>query len=195
MGLFTRTFSHKKWVDAVDRVTAGGDNGFNVRFQALEVDLDNISAAFNTVASGLPRQVTLNLVPNLTQAGTNGWTHALGTASKGATKGDAAGIQPVALPGTGTIKSFRALAANTGNGTLRLELWRQEMTTSYQSTVAKIVAQKTTPGQTLDQTLPPNAGTEGLDPKYTYFISARLDSGDQNDTVAIYGFQIVCVTN
>ncbi|MFF0492147.1 hypothetical protein ACWDSJ_09590 [Nocardia sp. NPDC003482] len=195
MALFTRTFSHKKWVDAVDRVTAGGDNGFNVRFQALEVDLDNISAAFNTVASGLSRQVTINLVPSLTQVGPNGWVHDLGVASKGGTATAAYGIQPVVLPPTGTIKSFRALGQKSGDGDLRLELFRQEFLTSDQSSVALISAPKTGPGETFDRTLPPVAGTEGLDPKYSYCISARLTGAAAADAVGLFGFQIVCVTS
>ncbi|MCM6771964.1 hypothetical protein NDR87_03275 [Nocardia sp. CDC159] len=195
MGLFTRTFSHKKWVDAVDRVTAGGDNGFNVRFQALEVDLDNIAAAFDTVASGLERQATINLVPGLTQSGTNGWVHGLGTASKAPSKGDAAGLQPVALPARGTIKTFRVLGQNTGNGTLKIELIRQEFTTSSQVSVVTITAPKTTSSQVFDLPRAPVAGTEGLDQKYSYFVSATLSGADPADVVALYGFQLICLTS
>jgi hypothetical protein len=40
---YTRTFSHTDWVDNVDRVQAGGDNGFNGRFHSIEAEFDAIS--------------------------------------------------------------------------------------------------------------------------------------------------------
>ncbi|MEU0876367.1 hypothetical protein [Nocardia brasiliensis] len=194
MGLFTRTFTHRKWVDAVDRVTAGGDNGFNVRFQALEVDLDAIGAALESLASGLPKERTINLAPQLTQSGVDGWAHALGSASKAPQKGGAYGVMAVALPTTGTIKKFRVLGANTGNGSLQLELFRQELGGANRVAVAQITGVRTDPGRTFDLSIGPATGTEGLDQAYAYFISARLDGAAPSDAVSITGFQIVCVT-
>jgi hypothetical protein len=53
---FERSFVHTDWLDQVDRVSAGGDNGFNARFHLLESDLDvlgdrvaRINTALNTV--------------------------------------------------------------------------------------------------------------------------------------------------
>jgi hypothetical protein len=40
---FTPTFEHLAWTDGLDRVTAGGDNGFNARFQLLQADLDRLA--------------------------------------------------------------------------------------------------------------------------------------------------------
>ena len=36
---YTPKFQHQEWVDNVDRVSAGGLNGFNVRFLAIQEDL------------------------------------------------------------------------------------------------------------------------------------------------------------
>ena len=51
---FKHTHNPPTWVDGVDRVTAGGENGFNVQFQSLAADLGalgghiaDINAALN----------------------------------------------------------------------------------------------------------------------------------------------------
>ena len=46
---YTRHFQHLDWIDFVDPVQAGGDNGFNKRFHALESEFDLIAAAISSV--------------------------------------------------------------------------------------------------------------------------------------------------
>ena len=46
---YTREFQHQDWIDFVDPVQAGGSNGFNERFHALESEFDLISAAISSV--------------------------------------------------------------------------------------------------------------------------------------------------
>jgi hypothetical protein len=46
---YTRHFQHTDWVDFVDPVQAGGDNGFNKRFHALESEFDSIAVAISSV--------------------------------------------------------------------------------------------------------------------------------------------------
>jgi hypothetical protein len=50
---YTRQFQHTDWIDFVDPVQAGGNNGFNERFHALESEFDLISAAITSVDSAL----------------------------------------------------------------------------------------------------------------------------------------------
>jgi hypothetical protein len=50
---YTRQFQHKDWIDFVDPVQAGGDNGFNQRFHALENEFDLISTAITSVDSAV----------------------------------------------------------------------------------------------------------------------------------------------
>lgn len=53
---YTRQFQHQDWIDFVDPVQAGGSNGFNERFHALESEFDLIAAAIqsvDTATSGL----------------------------------------------------------------------------------------------------------------------------------------------
>ena len=39
---YTPGFQHEDWVDNVDRVQAGGVNGFNVRFNTIEAEFQKI---------------------------------------------------------------------------------------------------------------------------------------------------------
>ena len=50
---YTRQFQHQDWIDFVDPVQAGGNNGFNERFHALESEFDLISAAITSVDSAV----------------------------------------------------------------------------------------------------------------------------------------------
>jgi hypothetical protein len=50
---YTRTFQHQDWIDFVDPVQAGGNNGFNERFHALESEFDLISAAIASADSAI----------------------------------------------------------------------------------------------------------------------------------------------
>ena len=46
---YNRQFQHQDWVDFVDPVQAGGNNGFNERFHAMESEFDLISTAIASV--------------------------------------------------------------------------------------------------------------------------------------------------
>jgi hypothetical protein len=51
---YTRSiFSHIDWIDRVDRVQAGGDNGFNGRFHGIEAELDTISGVVHQTDTAL----------------------------------------------------------------------------------------------------------------------------------------------
>jgi len=46
---YTPTFRHTPWVDNVSRVKAGGPDGFNVRFEAIDSDLHQVSTVVATI--------------------------------------------------------------------------------------------------------------------------------------------------
>jgi hypothetical protein len=50
---FTPTFEHEDWIDNVDRVSAGGQNGFNSRFNALRADLNQLTQVIKAVDDAL----------------------------------------------------------------------------------------------------------------------------------------------
>lgn len=57
---FEPVFDHQEWVDNVDRVTAGGPNGFNARFNAIVADLNQITQVVQKVDNALERRPASN---------------------------------------------------------------------------------------------------------------------------------------
>jgi hypothetical protein len=140
--VFSPTFKHTDWVDNLDRVQAGGTNGFNIRFQALLTDQAALVGLFNQINAALvglstpPTPTTktltlsLGLLPqldpsNLGPAGPTqnlGWTNLLGIVVLPSQRTVAEGIMPVNLPDGATIQAMRVYGRNTGNGTLTVKL-------------------------------------------------------------------------
>ncbi|MEU5261562.1 hypothetical protein [Amycolatopsis sp. NPDC021455] len=50
---FTPTFRHLNWIDNVDRIRAGGPNGFNVRFDAIAADLHRMATVVQQIDAAL----------------------------------------------------------------------------------------------------------------------------------------------
>lgn len=44
--VYNRAFAHQDWIDNEDVVQAEGENGFNIRFHAVEDELDRVGDAF-----------------------------------------------------------------------------------------------------------------------------------------------------
>jgi hypothetical protein len=74
---YTRTVSFNDYVDGETIVSAGGSDGFNVRFHALENEFDNISTTLGLVNTALQNvqqlqfltsQPTLTVGPNSSSA-------------------------------------------------------------------------------------------------------------------------------
>ena len=63
-------FHFEAWTDGVDRVTAAGDNGFNVRFAALEAEFEKVSDA--PLAAGAVRTGNFDIVSGTTVTRTIG---------------------------------------------------------------------------------------------------------------------------
>ncbi|HEY9293181.1 MAG TPA: hypothetical protein VIP98_18025, partial [Microlunatus sp.] len=134
---FTPTFTHTPWVDNKDRVQAGGTNGFNVRFAALENDLQSIStvvsgidAAIDALEAGSgPVSHLLTIAPVMYQVTTGSpWSlDTSGYATKG-TNTACTGLAPVTLPNGVTLSSFRASGQKGGAGLLQIQLWRAHST-------------------------------------------------------------------
>lgn len=198
---FQRLFRHTPWTDTVDRVSAGGDNGFNIRFQMLEADLDTIGARFddvtnslNSLARGVELERAVNVAPVLTPVGTPGWDiSSPGTARKQAGATSASGAVPVALPPGGRITAFRALGNNTGAGVLRLDLTRQDLDGQGQTPIVRILVQGQSADRPFDESKSPSGGggIDVIDADCSYFVLARLNGAGAADNVFLTGFQIL----
>ncbi|MFF0792257.1 hypothetical protein [Streptomyces spiralis] len=192
---FEPTFKHTPWVDAVDRVAAGGDNGFNIRFQRLETDLGTVGRCFTEVSSALDSLAataevarSVSIAPVLSPVGPAGWAISpAGEASKPSESEEAQGAVAVMLPANGVIIGFRAFGRCSGTGKLKVDLVRRKLTGGDETKIVQIVAQP-------DQAFPPErapASTDAvIDSSASYFIVAHTDGAATEDTMVLTGFQV-----
>lgn len=121
---YTRQFQHTDWIDFVDPVQAGGDNGFNERFHALESEFDLIAAAISSTDASIAQIEATPPAIGLTVAS---------SISNGAQIPIPAGFAAsetmffafvkwydVTIPQPGTDVGFRVFASNTGVVTAQL---------------------------------------------------------------------------
>ena len=191
---FTRSFTHNNWVDNVDRVEAGGDNGFNGRFHALEADFDAISTQFTAVETALntlgapPATQTRfsTAAPAFVPTSATPWSFRDGSAEKPGGATAAAGQMTFPLPHGQRITAFRAVGVSTSAGaSLRVTLFRRPLTDP--SATPEIVARVTS----LTAPTAPAAGLELIDNEhFTYYVIAQMSGALATDTVAITGLQV-----
>jgi hypothetical protein len=193
-------FGWQDWTDNVDRVQAGGNNGFNARFQALQAEfpliadaIAQLNAALAALSQPPPSTVTRTLTPNLLTTAANGWAYLPGVAVKPPTQTAAHGMMPVELPNGATVQTLKATGIVTGAGSLRIALVRQGIAGDASATDQLV--QLTPTGNPFS--LVANAGAQfaSVDTtQFRYYITALLDNAAAGDTVQIAAFQITYQT-
>ncbi|HET8971642.1 MAG TPA: hypothetical protein VFN19_11315 [Candidatus Nanopelagicales bacterium] len=196
---FDPSFRHTPWVDNRDRVQAGGPNGFNVRFDALEADLQALSGVVSEIDAALdllgqtPAAVAqvLTLPPMLSPTSTSGpWALDInGYAVRPAPQTSIAGITPAVIPDGVQLSAFRASGVNSGAGTLRISLMRGRLLGG--PTPADRLARVTGDANPFDNSVnvdPQLALVDTL--TFRYFVLAQLDNAQTADVVSLSGFQI-----
>lgn len=193
---FTPAFKHIPWVDNRDRVAAGGPNGFNIRFDTLQKDLENLSGVVKKVdeaikASGQPPAVQrmLSVAPAFVPvAPSRGWElDSFGVAVRPATDVNVKGMVIVSPPDGARLKQFRAIGTNNGSGTLRITLFRAPLTSASSS---ELLARITGTGS-YDDTQAVQAGKEQIDMSaFRYFVVAQVSEAAVSDTVTVTSIQL-----
>jgi hypothetical protein len=182
---YTPLFSHQDWVDNVDRVQAGGDSGFNVRFHGIEGEFSTLTTVVKEISDAIDslsaapaaKTFTTALTPALTPTSTlaaQQWQHVDGAATMPPGQTAAHGMMGVQLPTGGTISSLRGVGIKA-SGVLLLALNRQLFANgSGPETViaGQIVANGPFDVMTnaTDQTK-----TKVDNTQYRYYLIARLD--------------------
>lgn len=200
-----KIFRHDDWVDNVDRVQAGGDNGFNERFHAIEAELDVIGKVVQVIDTEVsklgdtPAQppVRTSLSPTLVAIGAAGWSHVDGMAVKPGNAAAADGMMVVNLPHGSRIVSLRAVgssgqaAGSAANANIRIRLRRQAVVGPGGSeTIATIPIDG--PNDPFDVTVAANASFERVNnDQFKYYITASVSSAGQNDPIQLRAFQII----
>ena len=197
---YVPVFQHTDWVDNVDRVRAAGDNGFNVRFHALEAEFERLSDVVKKISDALDAlaqvpvatPVKLSLTPTLV-AITDPWQHVFGGATKPPGATAAGGMMTVDLPQGVTIQSFRA-TGQKGSGSLGINLRRQSLAAAANP---ELIVGLTPGAGPFDQTAaaPANDVAKVDNDQFRYYVTAELDSATPASTVLVSSFQITHVAS
>jgi hypothetical protein len=130
-------FQHTDWVDNVDRISAGGANGFNVRFDTITSDLQQLStvvlqvdAALDLAASGAGADQVLSVPLEFPPTPDEGWSYdANGAVHPPTGAAGANAVMGLTLPDRVRLTSFRAIGQFGGGATrLILTLGRAQLT-------------------------------------------------------------------
>jgi hypothetical protein len=196
---FTPTFRHTDYVDNRDRVQAGGPNGFNARFSAIQADLTTLSTVVGQVDAELdalgaptPTQRTLTLTPSfLPVVNAGAWSHdASGFANRVGNLTTLSGLMPVPLPHGAVLGSLRALGQNSGTGSLRITLFRSRLLAAV-APVERIVRVNGDANPFDQRESVPSSLAQVDTTAFRYFLLATLDGATASDVVSLFGFQVV----
>ncbi|MEV4559233.1 hypothetical protein AB0K51_19900 [Kitasatospora sp. NPDC049285] len=193
---YTPGFKHTDWVDNVDRVRAAGDNGFNIRFHALEAEFARLAEVIAQIAGALqtppPKLVKITLTPTLVATGTP-WTHVTGGAAKPNDTDNANGMMSVSLPQGSTIKELRA-CGHKDVGALHVTLRRQSLAAGSAS---EQVVQLTLGTGDFDTStaVPAGPAAQVDNDQYHYFLVADVSNSTNPADVRLSCFQITCLTS
>lgn len=199
-------FQHQDWIDNVDRVQAGGPNGFNGHFHALEAEFQAISQAIAQISTALdalgtkppPTPVKISLAPALVPTAVAAWVYAAdGTASKAAGQTGAHGVMGVQLPAGATVQTMRvngrnadSSGSNPGAGRLQIGLFRLSVDPTTRTGNAQLALVNAV-GATFDTTIAANNAFAAVDnDHYHYVITADLDGAAATDGVSLNSVQI-----
>lgn len=196
-------FQHEDWIDNVDRVQAGGDNGFNIRFNTIETEFQQLSQVVQKVDGVLSAlgqahaRVTIGLTPILLPFGSNltwsaiTWSSSsggqqLGTfVEKPTAQAQASGVLLLTLPSGVTLVNMRVLGEQIGAGDVRTELFQESRTDFLRRSLVAIVGLG-------GANTPPTSvqGSETFDDAANlYYLLVEVKNAG-GSTVRLRGFQI-----
>jgi len=201
---YTPTFHHTEWLDNVDRVQAGGPNGFNTRFNTIETDLHGVATAVAQIDTALtalgtkppPTQQRITLAPPLVaDQPTPGWAHdASGVAVKPQNQTAISGLMSLNLPDRVRLLNLRAVGQNTGtNALVRISLFRAQLlgAGAAPDRLARVAGDANPFDNTV--TVDPNLSTVDLG-TFRYFIIATVDNAAPADIVTLAAIQLSYVS-
>jgi hypothetical protein len=203
---FTPTFHHAEWVDNVDRIRAGGPNGFNVRLNAIEADLrtvgtiiDEIDTAIDDRSAGGPPLLRLVNAPvrlvSLADAGQGGWFyHEDGSAHPAPGTGGGVAVMDLDLPDSAKLVSFRLLGLYPGApATLTISMLRASLSNPAQTPDVLGTLTSSVPGLTnpYDVTVPIDPAFATVDNGgFRYLLSATARQVTDSTAISLAAAQI-----
>lgn len=183
---FSPTFTFEPWVNNVDRITAGGPRGFNLKFDAIAADLQAVAGVVGQFNAVLGQPVgsppgTVVFTPPLDFAVPNtgpGWTfdeigalHPVATTTTPVTQ-----VMVLTLPEHIRLQTFRAVGRYPGTPmTFSIGLFRASLLNLGQAPDKIAEITNTTTGITnpFDLSIPATSAFAAVDPNaFRYYILA-----------------------
>ncbi|GAA2773988.1 hypothetical protein [Streptomyces showdoensis] len=195
--VFNPTFKHVAWVDNRDRVAASGQNGFNVRFDSIQRDLEALSSVVRQVDVGLKAagqrptvERKLTLAPAFTPLSpAKAWVlDRNGVAARTSSlDASAQGLLAVTPPDGGRLGKLRATGVNSGNASLTIALYRAPLADAANREVLAQLDCTGAFGDARDVAQDKNRVDMSV---YRYFITAALSSATDSDTIFVSSVQL-----
>jgi hypothetical protein len=199
---YTPGFQFPEWIDNVHRVQAGGENGFNVRFHALEAEFGSIAnivkqidTAISSLGQVVTAPITVGLAPMLEIYRANippwnpiVWSRSVAGTPQGtfvdkpAANDQAWGVAPLSLPNGVKLQSLKVLGDLPG-GTMTTELVRELRTSPFDKSTLVSVS-----GFGAQPTPIPGSPTFTGDTHLYYLLASVTNAANQD--VRLRGFQI-----
>ncbi|WP_069159814.1 hypothetical protein [Nocardia altamirensis] len=192
---FKRTFEHRSWRDRKDRVKADGPDGFNVRFKALEADLDtlrerfkDVNAALNKVATPVPSQVSVSPILRPIGNEKQWWIGGDGSSHIPFPETQSKGIVDIPMPTAGLITSFTAVGRFKGTGFVRFEFFRVDPTKTLPDKLAQLYIN----GAATDDVITVAASIDRvqIDPNSTYVVLAEGNRSATGEIVRVSALRV-----
>ncbi|WEO99767.1 hypothetical protein A6P39_040185 [Streptomyces sp. FXJ1.172] len=191
-------FAHTDWIDNVDRVQAGGDNGFNARFHNVAAEFATLAQDhINPLVDALSRpQANLTLAPILTPLVTQSgdtqppWLQGPDGARKPSDgqSQEAHGLMNVSLPDGATIQSM-LVTGNQPSGTVHVILRRRDINNAQGSEPIIDAAKLNQASQ--PPSPPPQPGLAVVNNgTHRYFVTADLTGATGADMIQLFCIQI-----
>jgi len=197
---YTPGFSPAGFVDEVDVIRAGGPNGFNARFHAIEDDLAQFSTVVATIDAALvaiatgPTEHSVWLPPALLPtAGGQPWQLSATGAAQDTPGTSPAGAFSVLPPDGVRLEGLRAIGQCTSGIAVTVKLSR----CAYGSAVVQELGSLTANGNPFDVTLPVDPSLARVATgSFRYFVTASAPTTPTTNTttVLIAAFQLVYST-
>ncbi|MER5199995.1 hypothetical protein ACWD3J_41570 [Streptomyces sp. NPDC002755] len=196
--VFSPGFKHVPWVDNRDRVAASGQNGFNVRFDSIQRDLESLSKVVRQIDTGLKAvgqrptvKRLLSLAPTFSpvQNKTPWVLDSSGVALRtSATSTDLGGFLSVTPPDGVQLLALRATGTNAGNGNLKVTLYRSSLAVTGPP---EQIAQAQCSGGPFGDPEPVQPDKSRVDmSRFHYFVEAGLTDATPGGSVFITSVQL-----
>lgn len=192
--IYNPEFDPIPYQDGVDIVQAGGENGFNQRFDAIKDEFARLSTVIAQINASLVPVIptrTLTFAPGFFPRGNNPtWTQLDGIASKGTGETAADGWLPLQLPNGSRIQTMTVIGEKSGNvGSFLVQLVRQSISGGLTTLLTIQLSDQPDSFQVSEPVPATNSSVDNT--TFKYLVIARIIAADATATARLFAIQFL----